>query len=337
MRHLVSAVRRPLTQGLLGLTLLATLGLSSAGASATASSTPAGATECDHSTRSSARAMRGTSGGEDYNSVTAAEARSMDAALQRQIDRLIDAGKLTKQGDRKSQATITIRTYVHIITQKNGKGGVTDQQVAQQMDVINDGYAGTTADEAAPSPFRFEVADIDRTASNAWYDWNLTPDLSDEDAEAKEAKRALHEGGYADLNVYIAGLGSGLLGYATFPGGELALDGLVLLNESLPGGDAAPYNLGDTGTHEIGHWLGLFHTFEGQRCRGAGDEVEDTPLQRTPSSTCKGTEDSCPTAPGTDPVFNFMDYSPDSCMNQFTPGQVLRMDTNWLAFRDRTT
>ena len=65
--------------------------------------------------------------------------------------------------------------------------------------------------------------------------------------------------------------------------------------------------------------------------------MEDTPLQRTPSSTCKGTEDSCPLAPGTDPVFNFMDYSPDSCMNQFTPGQVLRMDTNWLAFRDRTT
>ena len=333
MRHLVSAVRRPLTQGLLGLTLLATLGLSSAGASATASLTPAGATECDDSTSSSARAMRGTSGGEDYNSVTAAEARSMDAALQRQIDRLIDAGKLTKQGDRKSQATITIRTYVHIITQKNGKGGVTDQQVAQQMDVINDGYAGTTADEAAPSPFRFEVADIDRTASNAWYDWNLTPDLSDEDAEAKEAKRALHEGGYADLNVYIAGLGSGLLGYATFPGGELALDGLVILNESMPGGDAAPYNLGDTGTHEIGHWLGLFHTFEGG-CSEPGDQVSDTPAQLDGDNIffCNEADDTCPQK-GLDPVHNFMSYGDDFCLDRFTEGQNRRQVATWLGQR----
>ncbi len=279
MRHLVSAVRRPLTHGLLGLTLLATLGLSSAGASATASSAPAGTTECDDSMVSSARAMRSTPGGEDYNSVTASEARSMDADLQRQIDRLIKSGKLTKQGDLKRKKTITIDTYVHIITGSDQvTGAVTDEEVAEQMDVINAGYAGDTADEAAPSPFRFEVASIDRTANDAWYDWNLTEDFSDEDAEAKAAKRALHQGGYSDLNVYIAGLGSGLLGYATFPGGELALDGLVILNESMPGGNAFPYNGGDTATHEIGHWLGLFHTFEGG-CSEPGDHVSDTPAQ----------------------------------------------------------
>ncbi|HET6651662.1 MAG TPA: zinc metalloprotease [Nocardioides sp.] len=333
MRHLVSAVRRPLTQGLLGLTLLATLGLSSAGASATASPTPAAAPECDDSTISTARAMRGTPGGEDFNSVTAAEARSMDADLQRQIDRLIASGKLTKQGDLKSQTTVTIRTYVHIITKKNGKGGVTDQQVAQQMDVINAGYAGSTADEAAPSPFRFEVVGIDRTRNDAWYDWNLTPDFTDEDVEAKEAKRALHQGGYADLNVYIAGLGSGLLGYATFPGGELALDGLVILNESMPGGSAAPYNLGDTATHEIGHWLGLFHTFEGG-CSEPGDHVSDTPAQLDGDNIffCNEADDTCPKA-GLDPVHNFMSYGDDFCLDRFTEGQNRRQVATWLGQR----
>ena len=333
MRHLVSVARRPLTHGLLGLTLLATLGLSSAGAAATASSTPAGAPACDDSSHSSARALRGTPGGDDYNSVTASVARSMDADLQRQIDRLVESGKLTKRGDLKSDRPITIRTYVHIITRKNGKGGVTDQQVAEQMDVINDGYAGTTAAEAAPSPFRFELAAIDRTRNDAWYDWNLTADFSDEDAEAKEAKRALHQGGYADLNVYIAGLGSGLLGYATFPGGELALDGLVLLNESLPGGDAAPYNLGDTATHEIGHWLGLFHTFEGG-CSEPGDHVADTPAQLDGDNIffCNESDDTC-TQQGLDPVHTVRSYGADICLARFTTRQTRRQHATWLGQR----
>jgi hypothetical protein len=332
MRHLVSGLRRPLVHGLLGISLLATLGLSAPLTTATAS--PAGDTgaECDPS-HSSARAMRGAPGGEDLNSVSAAQARSMDAHLQRQVDRLVEAGVLTKKGDLKRHRTITISTYVHVITAEDGTGDVTDEQIADQMEVINAGYAGTTSDEAAASPFEFELADVDRTRNDAWYDWNLTEDLSDEDAEAKEAKRALHEGGYADLNVYIAGLGSGLLGYATFPGGELALDGLVLLNESLPGGSAAPYNLGDTATHEIGHWLGLFHTFEGG-CSKPGDHVSDTPAQLDGDNIffCDESADTCPDK-GLDPVHNFMSYGDDFCLDRFTKGQNRRQLATWLGQR----
>ena len=207
-------------RGLWAYSLLATLGLSAPLTSSAASVTPEREAPCDDVAAPSARVTRSSAAGEDFNSVTAAKARRMESDLQRQIDRLVASGKLTKSGDLKTREPITIRTYVHVITRKNGKGGVTDEQIAAQMDVINAGYAGTTASTAAATPFRFELFDVDRTANEAWYDWNLTPDLSDEDAEAKEAKRALHEGGYADLNIYIAGLGSGLLGYATFPGGD---------------------------------------------------------------------------------------------------------------------
>lgn len=325
-------VSRSLVHPLLGVALLASLGLSSPAVAAPAAE-PDGGAACSEASVSSARAMHGTGDGRDYNSVSVAEAAEMDAALDRQVDRLVASGQLTKNGRLKNKKTFTIRTYVHVITGNDGTGDVTDAQVEAQMAVINDAYAGSTSRASAPSPFRFQLVDIDRTANDAWYDWNLTEDFSDEDAEAKDAKRALHEGGYADLNVYIAGLGSGLLGYATFPRGELALDGLVLLNESLPGGSAAPYNLGDTATHEIGHWLGLFHTFEGG-CAGAGDHVSDTPAQLDGDNIfyCNEADDTCP-KPGLDPVHNFMSYGDDACLDRFTEGQNKRQIATWLGQR----
>jgi len=334
MRHQAPGVRRSIGHFLLGVALLATLGLSATAGSATVDAKPHSSADCSDDTISSARAMHNTGDGRDYNSVSTAQAGAMEAALDRQIQGLVASGQLTKNGALKNKKTFTIRTFVHIITASDGTtGDVTDQEVSDQMGVINAAYAGTTSSASAPSPFRFELAGIDRTANDAWYDWNLTEDFTDEDAEAKAAKRALHEGGYADLNVYIAALGSGLLGYATFPRGELALDGLVLLNESLPGGTAAPYNLGDTAPHEIGHWLGLFHTFEGG-CAGAGDHVSDTPAQLDGDNIffCNEADDTCPKK-GLDPVHNFMSYGDDFCLDRFTKGQNRRQIATWLGQR----
>ncbi len=333
MHRSLAASRRPMIHSLLGLALMAALGLSAPAVSASAGAEPAGSTECVPADTSSARTTHGSGHGRDYNTVTAAQAKSMQSALQGRVKRLIAAGKLTAGGRPAKGERFTVRTYVHVITREDGTGGVSMKQVRDQIDVINAGYAGTTADEAAATPFRFVLAGVDTTADDAWYDWNLTEDFSDEDAEAKEAKRALRVGGWADLNVYIAGLGSGLLGYATFPGGELALDGLVLLNESLPGGSAAPYNLGDTATHEIGHWLGLFHTFQGG-CKGAGDHVPDTPAQADGDNIffCNESDDTC-TKPGLDPVHNFMSYGDDFCLDRFTALQSLRQVHTWLGMR----
>ena len=132
---------------------------------------------------------------------------------------------------------VTIDVRWHVITRRNGTGTVRPAQIRRQLAVLNDAFAGRgAAAGSAQTIFRFQTKSVDYTANNDWYNWsNPEVDLSDND----EAKAALHRGGFDVLNVYIADLGDGLLGYATFPfDTTLTDDGVVLLNESLPGGSA---------------------------------------------------------------------------------------------------
>jgi hypothetical protein len=217
-------------------------------------------------------------------------------------------------------AVITIN--FHIIRGASGEGNVTDSQIDSQVQILNSAYAGLG--------FSFVRGTTDRTNNSYWYTMQLN---SNGTAGVAERDCKTYFTGFSSndptrvLNFYTANPSSGELGWATFPwnlAGDSRVDGVVILHSTLPGGSLFPYNLGDTATHEIGHWLGLYHTFQGG-CASPGDSVADTPYEGAKAFGCPSGRDTCPALPGLDPITNFMDYTDDSCMNNFTSGQSARM------------
>jgi hypothetical protein len=235
--------------------------------------------------------------------------------------------------------SVTINVYFHVI-QRNGTAGVSGtgfvgtNVLDNQIAVLNQAYAGQGPGGAgANTPFRFVRAGVNYTVNATWYD--AGPGTTAE----RNMKNALRQGTADDLNFYTNS-GGGYLGWATFPSDysrSPSSDGVVCLHTSLPptnDNPNDPYDEGDTGTHEVGHWLGLYHTFQGG-CNGNGDQVSDTPAERSPAFGCPAGRDSCTgrKTPGLDPIENFMDYTDDSCMFRFSSGQSSRMDSQWTTYR----
>ena len=218
-------------------------------------------------------------------------------------------------------APAVIPVYFHVIRNSAGQGAPTAQMIADQITVLNDAFSSRG--------FTFQLVETTYSNNDAWY--TVQPGTTAE----REMKQTLRRGSADDLNIYSANIGGGLLGWATFPSSYASQpsdDGVVVLTASLPGGSAAPYNLGDTGTHEVGHWLGLYHTFQGG-CNGQGDYVSDTAAERSAAYGCPTNRDSCARQAGKDPITNFMDYTDDACMNAFSGGQGTRMQGQWSTYR----
>ena len=263
-------------------------------------------------------AFGGASSGVSAARGTAREPLTMAQSMQE-----VPASALAKMSAKTGVVSIPI--YFHIIT--DGTAGlVSDTTVNKQIVALNNSYSGQLG--GVKTGFRFRVAGVDHTNNAAWFAVNPG------DPAEKAMKRALHKGGSGALNVYTAS-GGDFLGWATFPSSYASkpwYDGIVMDYRSMPGGPyGTNFSLGLTLTHESGHWLGLYHTFQGG-CGRTGDLVADTPAEKTPTSGCPANKDTC-NKPGKDPVHNFMDYSYDSCYTQFTAGQRARMQHQWNYFR----
>ncbi|CCA68069.1 related to metalloprotease MEP1 [Serendipita indica DSM 11827] len=213
-----------------------------------------------------------------------------------------------------STRTAPVKVVWHIIYPNLWSGGyLSNSDVQRSISYLNSHYSGTG--------IQFTLTRITRTRNYNWYYY-----ANDGNAYQTAMKNALRQGGRDTLNVYTVNFGDDTLGYATWPwnyAGNPRNDGVVIKYNTVPGGSSSNYNQGKTLTHEVGHWLGLFHVFQGQSCSGNGDYVVDTPPQRTPTYGCPTYKDSCPGG-GPDSIHNFMDYSYDRCMYQFTYWQAYR-------------
>ena len=226
--------------------------------------------------------------------------------VQAEVDRVVAAAR--KSGGLDAAGDVTVPVAFHVI-HDGAQGNIPDSMINAQMSVLNAAFRGTG--------FSFTLASIDRTNDRRWF----TGCYGNQNFKRDLAVDVPHT-----LNFYTCQPRGNILGYAYLPW-SYAEDnwhhGVVVLHSSLPGGSADPYNLGDTGTHEVGHYLGLDHTFQGG-CNPPGDSVADTPFEASAAFGCPTGRDTCSSA-GLDPIENFMDYTDDACMDEFTGGQSARM------------
>lgn len=205
---------------------------------------------------------------------------------------------------------------------------VSQAQLQSQIDVLNEDFGATNADHNLTSTYnsvkagniavRFVLDQVIRkkTRTSSWSTNNAM----------KKSKGILPTSPTTKLNIWVCNMGGGILGYAQFPGGSSATDGVVLDDNATgrTGTAAAPFNKGRTATHEVGHWLNLRHIWGDATC--GNDQVGDTPTHNTANYGCPaaGHLSTCSGNP-VEMTMNYMDYSDDACMYMFSQGQASRM------------
>ncbi|KAF7325508.1 Metalloprotease [Mycena kentingensis (nom. inval.)] len=205
-------------------------------------------------------------------------------------------------------------------------GYISPEIIDHQLAMVNTDFA--------PTGLSFALARAPRYVVNET--WFADTALFGSPALDAEMKAALRVGGAQALNVYTLGfrtVASGVAGYATFPVNYTAfpeLDGVVLNVLAVP--PLTTTRTGTTMSHEVGHWTGLYHTFQGG-CAPPGDMVDDTAPQASSTWTCSAANplDSCPDDAFPDPYLNLMGYA--ACRGEITPGQIQRMREQMGTFR----
>lgn len=244
----------------------------------------------------------------------------------------------------KTSAVITIPVVVHVVY-RTAAENISDAQIQSQIAILNQDFRKLNADVAlVPSAFAGLASDCEIEFCLAQRDpnGNATNGIVRKQTTATSFSYTSNAIKYSSsggdnawnsaqyLNIWVGTLSGGVLGYAQFPGGAAATDGVVILNTAFgnTGTATAPFNKGRTATHEVGHWLNLYHIWgdDGSACTGS-DQCADTPNQGAENY---GTPpfprtDACsPASPGV-MFMNYMDYVDDAAMFMFTAGQKSRM------------
>lgn len=228
-------------------------------------------------------------------------------------------------------AVTTIPVVVNVVYNSNAQN-ISQAQIDSQIDALNRDYQARNKDRAnvpgvwkalvASTTIQFRLAKVTRTKTDA------DSFGTDETVKSEATGGISPEDPSKNLNIWVCNLGGGLLGYAQFPGGPPATDGVVILYTAFgtTGTAAAPFNLGRTAVHEVGHYFNLHHIWgDTNDCSGT-DYVADTPNAQLPNFGKPAFPHvSCNNGPNGDMFMNYMDYVDDDTMIMFTNGQAARM------------
>ena len=249
------------------------------------------------------------------------------------VRKFVAAKKPSKPGDGGGEpvddglGAINIPVYVHVIY-SNSQENISDAQINSQISVLNKDFNKSNSDlNLVPAEFVDRIADVDINFTLV----GVTRKQSSRTSwGTRDEMKYASNGGVSvvnpsgALNIWVCNIGGGILGYAQFPGGASATDGVVISPQyfGTTGFVSAPFNKGRTATHEVGHYLNLRHIWGDGRCR-QDDFVADTPTSDAPNYGCP----SYPTVNcrSTDMTMNYMDYTDDACMQMFSVGQKTRM------------
>lgn len=234
-----------------------------------------------------------------------------------------------------TDGTIEIPVVFNVLY-KTAAQNVSLAQLQSQIDVLNADFAATNTDYNLTSTYnsvksgntgiRFVLSAVNRksTTKSSW--------TTDNSVKRTTSGGLNPTNPTTTMNVWVCNLSGGVLGYAQFPGGASATDGIVLDDNATgnTGTAAAPFNKGRTATHEVGHYLNLRHIWGDATC--GNDQVSDTPLHNAANTGCPaaGHRSTCTGTP-VEMTMNYMDYSNDACMYMFTAGQKARMQALFVA------
>jgi len=256
--------------------------------------------------------------------------------IERGVARRMALGLAARAG-----APTTIPVVVHVVFKLPAEN-ISDAQVKSQIAALNKDYSATNTDKSkTPAPWKGLVSsaniqfvlatkDPKGKATTGIIRTQTTKTSFSDDDGVKLASKGGAPAWPTDkyLNIWVCTLGGGLLGYAQFPGGPVATDGVVILNVAFgtTGTAKPPFNLGRSATHEVGHWLNLRHIWgDTEHCEGS-DFVADTPKAQLPNfGKPVFPHVTCNNGPNGDMFVNYMDYVDDDTMVMFTTGQVTRM------------